>query len=248
MLVVRSLIFNVAFYVNIILWMIGILPTLLLPRRTFMRVVRAWARSSLWLLKVLAGTRVEFQGVENIPRGGLMVASKHQSLWETFALMTLFEDPTFVLKRELMRIPVFGWYLRKAGCISVDRTAGSRALVKMNQDARREMAEGRQLLIFPEGTRRQPGAPAAYKYGVAYLYRNLGVPCLTVGLNSGLYWPRRRFVRHPGTIRVELMPPILPGLPREEAFKLIRDRIETSSNRLLAEGLQELKHGGSQKP
>jgi 1-acyl-sn-glycerol-3-phosphate acyltransferase len=240
MLFVRSLLFNVAFYANLILWLIMLIPGFLVPRRVFLRLVQAWARSSLWLLRVLAGTKVEFRGLEKIPSGGALVAAKHQSLWETFALVTIFDDPTFILKQELMWIPFFGWYLKKARCVPVNRKAGSQALVQMTAQAKDEARHGRQIIIFPEGTRRPPGAPPAYKYGVAHLYQNLGFPCIPVALNSGLYWPRRQFIRRPGTIRVEVLDPIAHGLGREEFFRTVQERIESSSNRLLAEGRREL--------
>jgi 1-acyl-sn-glycerol-3-phosphate acyltransferase len=213
-----------------------------------MRFVRMWAHSSLWLLKVLAGTKVEIRGREKIPAGGLLIAAKHQSLWETFALVTLFDDPAFILKRELMWIPFFGWYAWKGGSIPVNRKAGSQALIQMTERAREEAAHGRQVVIFPEGTRRPPGAPPAYKFGVAHLYQNLGVPCLPVALNSGLYWPRRRFIRRPGTIRVEILDPIPPGLPRDAFFKTMQDGIESASDRLLAEGRAELGLDSPERP
>jgi 1-acyl-sn-glycerol-3-phosphate acyltransferase len=240
MLTIRSLLFNIAFYINLVLWLILLLPGVLVPRRMFLKGVKMWARTSLWLLRVLAGTKVELVGRERIPPGGALVAAKHQSLWETFALLTLFDDPTFILKRELMWIPFFGWYLRKARCVPVNRKAGSQALVKMTAQAKDEARHGRQIIIFPEGTRRSPGAPAAYKYGVAHLYQNLGFPCIPVALNSGLYWPRRQFIRRPGTIRVEILDPIPAGMPREEFFKLMQEGIEGASNRLLAKGRAEL--------
>jgi 1-acyl-sn-glycerol-3-phosphate acyltransferase len=240
MLALRSLAFNLAFYVNLVVWMLLCMPAFLLPRRQFLSVPRGWARSSLWLLKVLAGTRFEVRGRENIPPGGFIVAAKHQSFWETFALYTLFDDPAFIHKRELTWIPFFGWYLWKAGMVPVNRRAGSLALVDMNRRARKEVARGRQILVFPEGTRRAPGAPAAYKFGIAHIYANLEVPCLPVGLNSGLFWPRRRFLRRPGTIIVEFMEPIQPGLSREVFLRELQTRIEESSNRLLAEGRAEL--------
>ncbi|HEX2553199.1 MAG TPA: lysophospholipid acyltransferase family protein [Microvirga sp.] len=240
MLLLRSLAFNVLYYVNIILWMIAILPVLVLPRRVFTGVARVWAQSSLWLLRVVAGIRMEVRGRERIPPGGLLVAAKHQSLWETFALLTLFEDPAFILKRELMWIPFFGWYAWKARSVPVNRSAGSQALIQMNERAHEEARAGRQILIFPEGTRRPPGAPPAYKFGIAHLYANLGVPCIPIALNSGLFWPRRRFVRRPGTIVVEILEPIAPGLSREEFFPLVQARIEDASSRLYREGLVEL--------
>jgi 1-acyl-sn-glycerol-3-phosphate acyltransferase len=236
MLFIRSLLFNILFYVNLILWMLACLPLLLGTRKAMLRGAQAWARSSIWLLRVVAGTRVEFRGLDKIPPGGLLVAAKHQSLWETFALMTIFDDPAFVMKRELTWIPLFGWLALKAGMISVNRSGGSTALADMNRRAREEVSKGRQLLLFPEGTRRAPGAPPAYKFGVAHLYRNLGAPCLPVALNSGLFWPRRQMIRRPGTITVEIIDPIPPGLPREEFLEEMTRKIEVASDRLLADG------------
>ena len=240
MLVARSLLFNVLFYLNLIVWLLAIMPVFVMPRWGIIGAARGWALSSLWLLRVVAGTTVEFRGLERIPSGGLLVAAKHQSMWETFALLTIFKDPAFVLKRELIWIPFFGWYAWKARSVPVDRSAGSQALTLMNLRARDEVRRGRQLMIFPEGTRRPAGAPPAYKFGVAHLYTNLGVPCLPIALNSGLYWPRRRFIRRPGTIVVEILEPIPPGLPRDVFFREVQTRIEEASDRLLAEGLEDL--------
>jgi 1-acyl-sn-glycerol-3-phosphate acyltransferase len=240
MLAFRSFLFNAAFYLNLILWMLAIIPTFAMSRKALIRAAQAWARSSMWLMKVIAGTKVEFRGLEKIPPGGLLVAAKHQSFWETFVLASLFDDPAFILKRELMWLPLFGWYLKKADMVPINRRAGSLALTEMNARAREAVGRGRQILIFPEGTRRAPGAEPAYKYGVAHLYTNLGVPCLPVALNSGLYWPRRRFLRRPGTIVLEVLDPIPSGRPRDAFFKELQDRIETASNRLLAEGCAEL--------
>jgi 1-acyl-sn-glycerol-3-phosphate acyltransferase len=168
------------------------------------------------------------------------VAAKHQSVWETFSLLVLFDDPAFILKRELMWIPLFGWLAAKARQVPVDRRAGSQALVQMNARAREEAERGRQIVIFPEGTRRPPGAPPAYKFGVAHLYSSLGFPCVPVALNSGLYWPRRRMIRRPGTIVVEILPPLPPGMARDAFFRELQERLEEASNRLYGEGLAEL--------
>ena len=197
--------------------------------------MQAWCRSSLWLTRRVAGIGVEFRGLERIPPGGLLVASKHQSFLETFALIAVLDDPAFILKRELMWIPFVGWFLAKIGMVPIDRGARSLALVEMNRRARAEAAKGRQILIFPEGTRRPPGAEPAYKYGVAHLYRSLGVPCVPVALNAGLFWPRRSFVRRPGTAVIEFGEPIPPGLDRDAAFAEIRsphrDGVPPSSRR-----------------
>ena len=240
MLLVRSLVFNVAFYLNLLVWMLIFLPALLMPRKVLIRAAQAWGTSSVWLLKVLVGMRVEIRGRERIPPGGLLVAAKHQSFLETFALLPLVDDPAFILKRELLWIPLFGWLAWKAGMVPIDRSGGAQALAAMNRRARAEIAAGRQILIFPEGTRRAAGAPPAYKFGVAHLYRAFGVACLPVALNSGLYWPRRQFIRRPGTAVIEILDPIPPGLSRDECRQELQDRSETASTRLLAEGLADL--------
>lgn len=247
MLIIRSLLFNTIFYIHILVCMAAFLPLLLASRKTLVRAVQLWARSNLWLLRTVAGIRVEFRGRDNIRPGALLVAAKHQSLWETFALLTVFDDPAFVLKRELMWLPLFGWLAWKSGMVPVNRGAGSSALTGMTQRAREETARGRQILIFPEGTRRPPGAEPAYKFGIAHLYANLDLPCLPVALNSGLFWPRRRFIRRPGTVLVEFLEPIAPGLPRKEFMEALQTCIEAASKRLVAEGAAELgTMGGAQ--
>lgn len=242
MLALRSLLITILFYVNLTLWLVfAALPTLALPPRYLFAVATGWVRSTLWLLRVVVGIRYEVTGTENIPPGGIIVAAKHQSTWETLALITIFRNPVFILKRELTWIPLFGWCLKKLRMIPVDRGARSRALAGVMRRARIELGErGRQLLIFPEGTRRPAGAPPAYKTGVMHLYGDLGVPCVPVALNSGLYWPRRKFTRWPGTIRVSILEPIPPGLPKPQFQALLQERIEAESDRLLAIGRAEL--------
>jgi 1-acyl-sn-glycerol-3-phosphate acyltransferase len=247
MLVLRSLLFNVLFYANLSLWLVfAALPALLLPKRALLAVAVAWAHTALWLMKVVAGTDYEITGRENIPAsGGMIVAAKHQSFWETFVLVTVFRDPVFILKRELTWIPLFGWCLMKLRMIPVDRGGRARALAQVTRRAKTELRDhGRQLLIFPEGTRRPPGAPPAYKFGVAHIYGEMGLPCVPVALNSGLYWPRRKFLRRPGTVRLQFLPPIAPGLDKAVFQAELQERIETASDRLLAQGRAELAARG----
>lgn len=240
MIILRSLLFNLAFYLNLCFWLIVALPTLLLPRWGILFIAKSWGWTSLWLLRLICGTKVVYRGLEKIPQGGLLVAGKHQSIWETFVLVTLFTDSAYVLKRELMWLPFFGWYLWKADQIPVDRGKGSLALMAMYQKAREAIGQGRQILIFPEGTRRAPGAEPAYKFGLSYMYENFGATCVPVALNSGLYWPRRSFIRRPGTIILEVLDPIPPGMAREAFHREVQNRIEAASDRLLQEGLKEL--------
>jgi 1-acyl-sn-glycerol-3-phosphate acyltransferase len=230
----RSLIFNALFYLNLLAHMLVALPTLLLPYPALRVFIRSYARTSLWLLRVVCGTRVAWRGTVNIPPGACIVACKHQSAWETFALYAVLEDPIYVLKRELMWIPLFGWYLWKAGLIPIDRSAGMAALARMTARAQRALAgpRPRQLVIFPEGTRRPPGAAPSYRPGIVHLYTRLGLPCVPAALNSGLFWPRRSMRRLPGTITVGFLPPIPPGVDRAAFLPRLQDAIESASTRL----------------
>ena len=233
----RSIVFNLAFYMFTAL--IGILssPLLLAPRRLAMVALRAHARGSVFLQKLIVGNSVEIRGQEKIPDGGVLVAVKHQSAWDTFALVTLFDDPAMVMKAELKLIPFYGWFSVKFDMIFVERASGPSALRKMINDAKNRIGQGRQVFIFPEGTRRAPGAAPDYKPGILMLYDKLNVPCVPIALNSGLFWPRRQFMRYPGKIIVEVLDPIEPGLPRAEFKARLQHDIETATARLLAESI-----------
>jgi 1-acyl-sn-glycerol-3-phosphate acyltransferase len=232
----RSLLFNVVFYALTAVILIVTLPVFpILPQGFAMGVVRTWAKVSTLLLQVLAGTRLEVRGLENLPAGGVIVAAKHQSAFETFALIPFLRNPTVVMKEQLRWIPIFGHYTVKAGMIHVHRRGGSAALRALVERAGEELAKGREIVIFPEGARRPPGAAPDYHTGVALLYRSLGIPVVPVALNSGLYWPRRHFLHYPGTIIVEFLPPIRPGLESRAFLDQLETAIETASDRLLAE-------------
>jgi 1-acyl-sn-glycerol-3-phosphate acyltransferase len=243
-LILRSILFNLSFYLNLLVYLCIALPTLLLPRGAILALVKHWAATNLWLLRRICGITVQFRGLEKIPPGPLLVAAKHQSAWETFALVHLFADPAFIMKRELMWLPLFGWYAWKAEMIPVDRGARSQALAAIAARAAVELKRGRQIVIFPEGTRRPPGAEPAYKYGVVYLYAQSGVSCLPVALNSGLFWPRRTVRRYPGSIVVECLDPIAPGLDKEAFSEHLRERIESATARLVEEGKRQLGAAG----
>jgi len=242
---IRSILFNLLFYLNLVILLIAAIPTLVLPRQAILGMARLWGRTTLWLLRVICRIDVEWRGLEKIPPGGIVVAAKHQSTWETFALITLFSDPTFIIKRELMWIPFFGWYAWHGGMIPVDRGAGKAALSGMMEHARKALDEGRQIIIFPEGTRRSAGADPKYKFGVAHLYAEAGVPCVPIALNSGLFWPRRRFLRFPGTVRVDVLDPIPPGAEPNAFFARLQDEIESTTGRLIAEGARLRSRGAA---
>jgi 1-acyl-sn-glycerol-3-phosphate acyltransferase len=243
-ILLRSILFNLLFYPNVVLHLLIAWPAAAASPQAVIAVAKQWGRVNLWLLRHVCRLEVEWRGLEKIPPGGLIVASKHQSAWETFALLTILEDPVYVLKRELMRIPVFGWCMRKAGMIPVDRGAGRAALSAMTARAHDALADGRQIIIFPEGTRRPAGAPPKYKFGVAFVYQDCGVPCVPIALNSGLYWPRHRLLRFPGKVRVEVLDPIPPGRDRNAFFTELEQKLEAATARLIAEGLRELGAAG----
>ncbi len=242
-IIVRSIAFNVLFYLNTLIYLIIALPTFFMSYRAVVAVAQAWGRANLVLLRVVAGIDCEVRGREKIPKGPLIVASKHQSAWETFALLPLFDNPLFILKRELQWIPIFGWLLIKGRMVPVDRGGGAQALAAMVERARTELGRNRQLIIFPEGTRRPPGAEPRYKYGVAHLYAAEGVPCVPVALNSGLFWPRRSIRRVPGTVVAEILDPIPPGLDKDDFFARLKDAMEEATTRLIAEAEAKRRTG-----
>ena len=232
----RSLLFNVLFYVTTTLFVVIGSPLLFAPRDWAMAALKVHSNFELWLLRTIVGTKIEVRGEENIPQGPCLVASKHQSAWETFALIPLFSDPALLMKRELFWIPFHGWFSRKFEMIPVDRDKGPSALRRMLREAKKRIDDGREIIIFPEGTPRTDQAPIDYKACIKKIYDTLGVPCLPVALNSGLFWPRRSVIRRPGTIVVEILPPIPPGLPRDDFLRRLEAAIEGASSRLLVEG------------
>lgn len=232
---IRSLLFAAVFYVNTALFLLLGSWLLLAPRSWAMAGLRLHAIVSVWLLRVIAGTRLEVRGLEKLPKAPYLVVAKHQSAWDTFGLIPIFRDPAIVLKEELKWIPFYGWFCVKFAHILVSRERAAVALKRMIADARDRAAAGREIIIFPEGTRRPPGAPPDYKPGYVALYEGLALPCVPLALSSGLFWPRRQLVRYPGTIVVEILDPIPPGLPRAEFRALAEERIESACRRLIEE-------------
>jgi 1-acyl-sn-glycerol-3-phosphate acyltransferase len=231
----RSLLFNLLFYVTTAMFVVIGSPLLFGPRSWAMAALAVHARFELWLLGVIVGLKLEVRGREKLPKGACLVAAKHQSAWETFALIPLFRDPALLMKRELFWIPFHGWFSHKFEMIPVDRDKGPAALRAMLRETKKRVEDGREIIIFPEGTRRAPGAPPDYKTGVVLLYEALSIPCVPVALNSGLFWPRRSLLRRPGTVIVEFLDPIPPGLPKAEFMSRLTSAIESASNRLIAE-------------
>ena len=232
-LYLRSTLFLIWFAALSLAMNVGCLPLLLAPRRFAMRAGRLWARLVLFGLDRIAGLGLEIRG--RMPEGGgVLIAVKHLSMWETVAMQALYADPAIVIKRELLRIPFYGWYCRKMRMIAVDRDGGMQAIRALLARAKNAAAEKRPIVIFPEGTRRKIGDPPDYKPGVSALYVGLGLSCVPVALNSALYWGG--FLRRPGKIVLEFLEPIAPGLPRREFMALLESRIEEATNRLLMEG------------
>ena len=238
MILVRSILFAFLLYA----WTVGLsilyLPLLFVPRKLLAIFVEIWLRGIAKIANTSLGLRYEIRGVENRPSGPAIYASKHQSAWETLFFRLIVPDCAFVLKRDLMWIPLWGWYVWRMGMIGIDRAAGIRSIKKMIARAHGVLAAGRPIVVFPQGTRVGPGAKSPYLSGIAAIYRELNVSVVPVALNSGLFWPRRRFAKFPGTITVEFLKPIPPGLKRAEFMEQLELQIEEASSRLEAEARQ----------
>jgi 1-acyl-sn-glycerol-3-phosphate acyltransferase len=242
MVVLRSALFQAGFYLTFLAFL-PLLLVLALPRRWGYRIAKAFVHCVLWQLEHICGLSYEVRGRERIPPGSILFASKHQSSWETLALTAILQDPAMVVKQELTWLPIFGWAVLKLQHIAVRRTGDSMASFLKSARARRDA--GRAIVIFPEGTRVSPGDVSQYKLGVVALYRALGVPCVPVALNSGVFWPCRSWRRFPGRIVVEFLDPIMPGMSRREFMPLLQDQIETGSRRLALEATGHGDSGGA---
>jgi len=237
--IIGSALFNCVFIgwtaVSVTL-MIVLLP---FPRLVLQRAVKAWAWSQHWALKILLGLDYEIRGAEHINNGAAIYATKHQSAWDTYFFYLIFSDPAYVLKKELTKIPVWGWVARRCGAISVDRDGGASALKVMVHNARQRLSESRAVIIFPEGTRTQPGTHQAYHPGIAALYSQCDAPVIPVALNSGLFWGRRSQIKEAGRIVIEFMKPIPKGLKRRDFMAQLEIIIETRALELAKEGSQK---------
>jgi 1-acyl-sn-glycerol-3-phosphate acyltransferase len=233
----RSLLFIAVFYLWSTLAVILMLPTLLMPRAACAWTLRMWGTVDTILLRLICGIKVEVRGRQYLPTGAALIASKHQCMFDIFGAFAFLPDSCFISRDEFVRIPFFGLYLWKTGMIVIDREGQAKALKKMVTDAKARLKEDRQIVIFPEGHRGEPGVAGDYKPGVAALYRELGMPCTPLALNTGVHWPAHGFLRRPGTIVFEFLEPIPAGLKRAEFMRILEDKLETASNALLAEGL-----------
>jgi 1-acyl-sn-glycerol-3-phosphate acyltransferase len=235
MTIVRSILFFIWFALTSALIAVGGVWVLLLPRRATEMLSKTWSRTTLFGLKYIAGLDYDVRGP--VPRGSVLVASKHMSMWDTVMLYLLLDDAAAVVKRSLLYIPFYGWYLWKAGVIAINREGKASALKQMVAEAKAAHAADRPVFIFPEGHRMDPGAPPDYKPGVAALYAQLDAPCIPVALNSGLFWTGPGgFLKKSGRVVIEFLPPIPPGLKRGVFMDQLQAEIETATNELLVEG------------
>jgi 1-acyl-sn-glycerol-3-phosphate acyltransferase len=230
----RSLAFNVGWYLGSTILALAGSPILLMPRRYVVAWSLFWIDCCLGWLRLTCRLTHHISGLENIPAGPVIFACKHQSSWETLAFSRLFPNSAIVLKRELLFIPIVGWAMARVGNIAVERGDGAAALRGLVRQAKAAIAEGRSILIFPEGTRVAIGSERPYQVGTAALYRQLGVPVVPVALNSGVFWGRRQFIKWPGVIDVEVLPAIAPGLGRKAFMATLRESIEGATARLVA--------------
>ncbi len=235
MLILRSLIFNAVFVVYHLALILGLTALMPFPRMWSQGFVRMWTQGGKALLKGIVGLGVEFRGLQNLPQGPCVIVSKHQSAWDTFAFYILADDPNYILKKELTRIPFWGWCALSCGAISVDRSGGGAALKGLLRDTQDRLAKGRQVVIFPEGTRTAPGARLDYFPGVAAIDGHTDVPIVPVALNSGLFWGRGSFLKKPGVITIEILPPMAKGLKRRQFMADLESRIEAASDTLMEE-------------
>jgi 1-acyl-sn-glycerol-3-phosphate acyltransferase len=228
---IRSWIYFFAFLVWTISSSLLFLP-FLLTRRTTVGAIRAWVRGVQTLARVITGITFRSEGRENIPNGPCIVAAQHQASFETYAMFLEFDRPIFVLKRELIYIPVIGWYMQRAGLVHIDRGAGATAMRKMLREAQAALEAGHQVILFPEGTRVKPGMSVPYKPGIAALATHCDAPVIPMALNSGHFWGKTRILKRPGEIIFRYLPALPEGLSRDEMLAELRRRIDAADAEL----------------
>ena len=233
MILLRSIVFVVWFYLTMAFWGLIYMPAVAMGRdENIWRAMRGWGRTTMWGLKWIVGVTIAFEGLEHLPKGPALIASKHQATLDTVLPSQFLEAPVFVVKKELISMPVFGFYM-KYGMIPVDREAHAKALKDMLRAARTVIAKGRQIVIYPEGTRQELDAPPDYKPGIAALYKDLGLPVTPIALNTGLVWKPSGIIRRPGHVTIKILPAIPAGLPREDFMRQLENAIESESQALL---------------
>ena len=231
------LIRSIIFYLLLFIWtfFLGIfsLPYLLLPSSHLRNLANLWISGILQLLRLTCNITYEIKGKENIPNNAVIVASKHQSAFETFLLFKLIKNSIFIHKRELFFIPIFGLYLKKSNMISINRSEGINAMRKMLNEVKQRISNGYSIIIFPEGTRKKTDEPPDYKTGIAGIYKESNSEVLPVAINSGLYWPKHTFIKKPGKIIIKFLKLIPSQLEKSEFLKKIESVIEEETNKII---------------
>ena len=235
LLLIRSLAFNIAFFAWAFISAILFIPLFIGGTKTARMVGKPWAELCLLLAKIFCGINYEIRGRENIASTPVIYASKHQSAWDTIIFLTLLPNMAYVLKKELLRLPFWGWYLWRMQMIAIDRSAGASGLKQMIRDSKAALAAGRPIVIFPEGTRTTPGSAPDYQAGITAMYSSLSTPVVPVALNSGICWGKNAFFKTPGTIVIEFLPAIPPGMDKKLFASRLQNDIETNSNKLMKE-------------
>lgn len=239
MIYIKSFLFNIICYTNILL---GSIASILLRPISQKLVVRVWGncfqKMTAWWLKIICGLKIEIRGAENLPESGAIFASKHQSAMETYFLVSHIKNSNYILKKELTRIPIFGWAIKAYGCVAIDRSKGTKSMKQMLAEAKKSLESGRNFVIFPEGTRTKPGQITEYKPGITFLYQNLNVPVIPVALNTGLFWAKNSFLRHKGKVIIEFLEPMEPNMDKKEFIKELQKRIEDKCEELNKEGIE----------
>ena len=230
---IRSYLFAIFFYGITLVLFVVMLPTMLMTRKGSLCFPIFWTKMVTVMLRLFCGIKVRVEGLENLPKkNGYIVASKHQSALETAVFHRLIPNTFYVLKRELMWLPLAGFYFIKTGCIPIDRKGGATTMRKMLTGVKARLADEMNLVIFPEGTRTPPGQKKPYSPGIAFLYEQCRVPVVPVALNSGYCWPKNKMIKNSGTVTVRFLKPIEPGLPRREFLDTLYQQIETAQDQL----------------
>ncbi len=225
---IRSIVFTIVIALVAVLFTIVFLPAAFAGEKTTKRIIRWWTHFALGAMRVIAGVTFRIEGRENIPAGGALIVSNHQSLWETIAINALFSHPIVILKKELLKIPVYGWWAVRAGNIAIDRNGGAKELRRLRQETAARIANGAQVVVFPEGTRVKPGETTPYQPGVAGIYLAANAPCVPVAHDSGRFWAKLAGALNPGVITMRILKPIPPGLDRREFQRTIEARINAA--------------------
>ena len=242
----RSLLFNILFYGTTAIACIVLIPFLLAPRKVILLITKTYLACTQFLMRYVLGITYEVRGKKYLPKkGSYLLAAKHQSAYETLKLHALFGDPTIVLKEELIKIPLFGQFLNKLDVIPINRRNKEEAINSIVNGARRMSEADRPIVIFPQGTRVNVSATTKekpYKGGIVKMYGQTGLPIIPMALNTGLFWGRNGFIKKPGHIIFEFLPPIEAGLPDKKVMKALEDRLEQKSNLLAQESINKYPH------